>query len=52
LLEHLQVFVKPGVIHPQGSAGGENIDTHVAFAEPLKEIIVSVKQDKENFIMP
>jgi hypothetical protein len=52
LLEHLQVFIEPGMVHAEGSAGCDDIDSHVAFAEPLKEIVVAVKQDKENFIMP
>jgi len=43
LLQHDKVFVEPGMVHAEGSAGSEYVDSHIAFAEPLKEIIISIK---------
>lgn len=51
-LEHDKVLVETGVVHTEGTTGCHDVYTHVAFAEPLKEIVVAIKQNKENFIVP
>jgi hypothetical protein len=51
-LQSLEVFVEPGMVHAEGTTGCHQIDAHVALAEPLEEIKVTVEEKEEHPVMP